>query len=108
MDINSLKILGPRILVKMDEEAEYFSGGVLVKPSTVHEQAEIMGEVLAVGTGMSVNKKPGRIPIEDIEVGDRVYFVKFHELAGDNPYVRTMLGKGYMILDVRDVLCKGA
>jgi len=104
MHWKDLEVIGPRVLVQMDEEPEFFSGTGLVKPGTVHETAEIEGTVLKVGTGTSVSSPPGRVPIADIEEGDKVCFIKFHSHFGESPQIQHKFGDRIFLIALKDIL----
>lgn len=107
IDPNDLEILGPRILVKMDEEKTHFGDSIIVKPESIHETAEIEGTVLKVGTGYPITRGPDAgktAPIDEIDPGDKVCFIKFHGQTVENPQLQTMLGEGVFLIKVQDVL----
>jgi len=106
IEIGKLRLLGPRVLVKMDEEPETFFGTGLVKPETVHERAETEGTVVCVGTGYPIKKGPNAGKDRPIELnpGDRVGFIKFHSDTGENPRLQSLMGSGYLILKTHDIL----
>lgn len=106
LSVDSLRLLGPRVLVKVDEEPDKFFGTSLVKPETVHESAEIEGTVVSVGTGYPIKKGPDAGKNRPIELspGDRVGFIKFYGDTGENPRLQTLMGAGYIILKTHDIL----
>ena len=87
--------LHDRILVKRVEEKETVKGGIIV-PDTAKEKPQ-EGEVIAVGAGKLHEGK--RIPL-DVEVGDRVLFVKY---SGTEIKIED---EDYLILREDDVLGK--
>jgi co-chaperonin GroES (HSP10) len=103
LDVESIEVLGPRLLVQMDEEPEHFSGGVIIKPESVHEVAETMGTVRRVGSGYNIEVAPGRYPL-GVSEGDRVCFIKFYRNTKENECIQSMLGDGLVIIRIQDVL----
>ena len=107
INIDTFKLLGPRVLVKLDEEPDHFSGNIIVKPETVHETAEIEGTILKVGTGHPITKGPnagGRVPITEVKPGDKVCFIKFLKDTIENPILQTKFGEGIIILKMHDII----
>ena len=89
-----IKPLNDRVVVKVLEEEERTSGGIVL-PDTAKEKPQ-KGEVIAVGPG-AVRDDGGRTPPE-IKVGDKVLFAKY---AGTEVKVE---GEEVLILRETDVL----
>ncbi|PKL74640.1 MAG: co-chaperone GroES [Candidatus Melainabacteria bacterium HGW-Melainabacteria-1] len=68
-----LKPLGDRVVVKVVEQEEKTSGGILL-PQTAKEKPQ-EAEVLAVGPGKQL--EDGKRAAMEIRVGDRVVFAKY-------------------------------
>ncbi|MEZ0367729.1 MAG: co-chaperone GroES [Candidatus Sericytochromatia bacterium] len=68
-----LKPLGDRVVVKVVEQEEKTSGGILL-PQTAKEKPQ-EAEVLAVGPGKQL--EDGKRAAMEVRVGDRVVFAKY-------------------------------
>lgn len=68
-----LKPLGDRVVVKVVEQEEKTSGGILL-PQTAKEKPQ-EAEVLAVGPGKML--EDGKRAAMEVRVGDRVVFAKY-------------------------------
>ena len=68
-----LKPLGDRVVVKVVEQEEKTSGGILL-PQTAKEKPQ-EAEVLAVGPGKQL--EDGKRAALEVRVGDRVVFAKY-------------------------------
>jgi co-chaperonin GroES (HSP10) len=97
-----VRVLGPRLLIKIEDEAEFFKDSVLVKPDTVHETAVGWGEVLGIGEGYDTRK--GIVPIEGVKVGDRVAFIKFLKEGHTNKLVASVIGEDMLIVEAKDIV----
>ena len=91
----ALKILGDRVMIKVDEAAET-DGGVLL-PETAQEKPQ-RGTVVAVGEGRKLEN--GDIIPPDVAEGDTVMFAKYGgtEITED--------GEDYKILDTSQIYAK--
>ena len=89
----SLKPLDDRIVVKVTEEEEKTSFGIVIPDTAKEKPTE--GEVIAVGPGKF--EDGARVPM-DVKPGDKVIFSKY---GGTEVKVE---GEEYLILSARDVL----
>lgn len=89
-----LKPLGDKVILKIMEQEEKTSGGILL-PDTAKEKPQ-KGEVLAVGTGVVLDSGQ-KIPL-DVKVGDRVFFARY---SGTEVKID---GEEYLIVSERDIL----
>jgi chaperonin GroES len=93
----ALKVLGDRVLVKVDPE-ETTRGGIYL-PDSAQEKPQ-RGSVVAVGEGRRLDS--GKVVAPDVEVGDRVIFSKYGGTEvkdGDEEYV---------VLNSDDIFAKNA
>jgi chaperonin GroES len=89
----SLKPLDDRIVVKVTEEEEKTSFGIVIPDTAKEKPTE--GEVIAVGPGKF--EDGARVPM-DVKPGDKVIFSKY---GGTEVKVE---GQEYLLLSARDVL----
>jgi len=89
-----LKPLGDRVVVKVVEQEEKTSGGILL-PQTAKEKPQ-EAEVLAVGPGKMLDDGK-RAPME-VRVGDRVVFAKY---AGTE--IKSQ-GEELLVISEKDIL----
>ena len=89
----SLKPLDDRIVVKVTEEEEKTSFGIVIPDTAKEKPTE--GEVIAVGPGKFEDGT--RVPM-DVKPGDKVIFSKY---GGTEVKVE---GEEYLLLSARDVL----
>lgn len=98
-----MKLLGPRLLVEIEPEDAYFKGSnSIIKPDTAHDTVMGFGKVLEVGTGTPI--KSGRAPVNGVEVGDRVAFVKFLKETQTNKGISHIIGEDRLIIELKDVV----
>lgn len=93
----ALKVIGDRVLIKVDEE-ETTRGGIYL-PDSAQEKPQ-RGTVVAVGEGHRLDS--GKLVEPDVKAGDRVIFSKYggtEVTDGDEEYV---------ILNTDDILAKNA
>jgi len=92
-----LRVLGNRVMVKVDE-AETTRGGIVLPDSA--QQKSQKATVVAVGEGR--RSKEGKLIPIDLQVGDRIVFAKYGgtEIRHD--------GQDYLILNVSDIYAKQA
>lgn len=76
----TIRVMGARILVKLDEQADSY--GVLHIPDDLRRQQQT-GVVIAVGPG-AYDKHGRRQPV-GVEVGERVVFGKYNGVALPDP-----------------------
>lgn len=89
-----LKPLGDRVVVKVVEQEEKTSGGILL-PQTAKEKPQ-EAEVLAVGPGKLLDD--GKRGAMDVRVGDRVVFAKY---AGTE--IKSQ-GEELLVISEKDIL----
>ncbi|MBD2102350.1 co-chaperone GroES [Leptolyngbya sp. FACHB-261] len=90
----TLKPLGDRILIKIENQEQTTAGGILL-PDTVKEKPQV-GQVSAVGPGVKTDK--GERVVPEVAVGDRVLYSKYAgtEIKAD--------GTEYLLLAEKDIL----
>ena len=97
------KLLGPRLLVEIEPDEEYFKGAnSIIKPETVHESPIGFGKVVMVGMGTETKKSLA--PIEGVKVGDRVAFIKFLVETQTNQALALSMGDEKLIVELKDVV----
>lgn len=89
-----LKPLGDRVVVKVVEQEEKTSGGILL-PQTAKEKPQ-EAEVLAVGPGKLLDD--GKRAALEVRVGDRVVFAKY---AGTE--IKSQ-GEELLVISEKDIL----
>ncbi len=100
----NLELLGPRILVELEQEEDFFQQyRSLVKPESVHETAQGWGKVLQMGDGTRL-KHGDKAPIRGVKVGDRVSFVKFLKEAATNKSIAALIGEDKLIIELKDIV----
>lgn len=95
-----IRILGNRLLVKIDEPPKQSSSGLIIYPSGAMEHVNNTGTILAFGT---IWKGVERIPIPGLEVGMKVMFVRFLADQHTNKNIQHVLGTGLIQLAPSDV-----
>lgn len=100
--MEKVRLIGPRLLIELEDEAEFFANSLLVKPDTVHEGAQGWGKVLEIGDG--VPTRAGKVPIRGVKLGDRVAFVKFLKKTQSNEALAHVLGEDNLIIEFKDVV----
>jgi len=88
--------IGSRLIVEPKLVEDKTAGGILLP--TVKNQTQQVGSVVAVGTGRILEN--GEHLASEVQVGDEVIFAKF---TGTQVSYE---GKGYFIIDERDVLAR--
>jgi len=71
-----LRLMGDRVLIRLDPESDKTMSGLLFKPDDAHESVLRTGEVIDVGPGRWTEKGDKRIPL-GVEIGEGVVFIKF-------------------------------
>lgn len=71
-----MKIMGDRILLRLDPESKKTVSGVLYKPDDAHDTILRTGEVIGVGPGRWAQERDVRKPV-GVELGEGVVFIKF-------------------------------
>ncbi len=96
MDVQKIKPLSDRILVKPLQEEEKTKGGIVL-PDTVSKEKPQVGEVLAVGPGRTNDE--GKIFPMPFKKGDKVIYAKYSgtDIKGDDD-------EDYLLLSEKDVL----
>ena len=97
-DIPELKPIGDRVLLKVDEEGDVTSGGVIL--SVGSKEKPVSGTVVRVGPGKWDEEKGERKAL-GVKEGDRVVYFKY---AGDT--METSSGEAYIVLHESDLLSK--
>lgn len=103
------KLIGDRILVELEPEADTISGidVKLYKPGgSEGKDSHVfrIGKVKALGPGVWNKRKKTYTPI-DLEVGARVLFIKFAAThTGTAKSIQGSLGKDFAIINESDVL----
>jgi co-chaperonin GroES (HSP10) len=95
-----IRILGNRLLVKIDEPPKSSSSGLIVYPNGAMEHVNNTGTILAFGT---IWKGAERIPIPGLEVGLKVVFVRFLAEQHTNKNIQHTLGAGMIQLAPSDI-----
>jgi len=90
----TLKPLGDRVLVKVLEQEDKTSGGILL-PDTAREKPQL-GEVTAVGPGRKTEE--GNVVPTEVKVGDKVLYAKY---AGTEIKIAS---SDYLLLTEKDIL----
>lgn len=104
MSRHRLRLMGDRILVKIDPESEKTASGLLFKPDDAHETIVQTGEVIDVGPGRWAEKEHRRIPV-GVEPGEGVVFVKFVATSTKTAEsLKAHLSKDEAILQPGDIL----
>ena len=88
--------LGDRVLVDPDPVDDVNPGGLIIVPDSAKEKPKT-GTVVAMGSG-AFNKDGVRIPMNDIQIGQRILFSKF---AG---YEHKIGEKEYKLVGLQDIL----
>ena len=91
----ALKILGDRVMIRVDEAPET-EGGVIL-PETAQEKPQ-RGTIVAVGEGRKLDN--GEIVPPDVEEGDTVIFAKYGGTDINED------GEDYKILDASQIYAK--
>ena len=71
-----LRLMGDNILVRLDEDSELTSSGIIVRPTDAMETIFRTGEVVAVGPGRRSKKGDNLVPV-GVEVGEGVVLNRF-------------------------------
>ncbi len=101
----TFKLLGERILVRMDEEMRMTASGTLYLPDDSEEHVYACGRVLKLGTGRTTKK--GVVRVQGVEVGEKVAFIKFVKETHTHKSLREVLGPDLIILGPDDILLVG-
>lgn len=101
IDVERLRLLGDRVLVKRVPEQEKTQGGIYIPDAGIYipdaaKEKPIEGEVLVVGPGKML--ECGDVYAIDLAVGDRVFFTKY---GGSEIKVE---GNEFIILRADDIL----
>jgi len=94
LNVASVKPLGDRILVKVQEAEDKTTGGIFL-PDSAQEKPQV-GEVTQVGSGKRNDN--GTIQAIDLQVGDKVLYSKY---AGNELKLN---GEEFILLREQDIL----
>jgi chaperonin GroES len=94
LNVASVKPLGDRILVKVQEAEDKTTGGIFL-PDSAQEKPQV-GEVTQVGSGKRTDD--GKIQPIDVQVGDKVLYSKY---AGNELKLN---GDEFILLREQDIL----
>jgi len=104
MKVKQIELIGPRLLVEIENEEAFFEGyNSIIKPESVHDSAQGWGKVLTLGSGTQL-RDGETAPIKGVKVGDRVAFVKFLKETQSNKNLAAVIGDNKIIIELRDVL----
>jgi co-chaperonin GroES (HSP10) len=95
-----IRILGNRLLVRIDKPQEMTSSGLIIYASGAMEHVNNTATILAFGTIWNGNE---RIPIPGLEVGLKIMFVRFLAEQHTNQNIRHILGEDLIQLAPSDV-----
>lgn len=97
-----LRVIGNRLLVRVDKPPERSKGGIIfAHPEAADPHAT--GTVEAVGY-LTTPKAGTRTPIPDINVGDRVLFVRLLAITDSNPKLQTLLDDDVICIRPADII----
>lgn len=102
----NIKLLGDRLLVKMDPLREKSDAGILYpnKDAVTENDIYVWGTVEQVGNGKYPKNSNKRVPV-DVKVGDRVLFVRYLHKVETNKSLQCFTGEDRIILKEEDILC---
>lgn len=101
-DGTKFRILGNRVLVRADKPRELSKNGLIQFPNGAMEQVNTTGTILAYGT---VNTKKGECPpIEGIEVGEKVVFIRFLADQHSSKAMQARLEDGVFSIAPSDII----
>lgn len=108
-DGRKVRLINDDLLVKMDPLPEKSSGGIII-PTTVGERGDdgiySTGTVVAVGY-MKTEDEEGvhrRFKIPDIDVGDKVLFIRFLAEQHSNKQIQSRIEEGLIRVKWFDVI----
>lgn len=102
-DGRRIRVLGPNIFVKMDP-VDTKRGLIHFAPSAM-DHVNRTGTVIAFGT-YEITKGPKRgtrIPIPEVNVGDKVLFIRFLAEQDSNKYIRHQFGNDIIRIRPADI-----
>lgn len=101
-----IRLLGDRLLVKMDPLKKVSAGGILYpnEDAVTEEDIHVWGTVVSTGPGKWAKKKNVRVPM-DAKEGDRVLFIRYLAKVETNKSLQSSLPDGHLIIQEQDVLC---
>jgi chaperonin GroES len=97
-DIPELRPIGDRVLLKVNEESDVTSGGVILSAGS--KEKPVSGTVMRVGGGKWDEEKGARKSV-NVKEGEQVVYFKY---AGDT--METSSGEKFIVLHESDILCK--
>ena len=92
---------GDRVLVERLPVVEQTQGGIMVPDAARIQSLEQEAIVIQVGPGRRAKKTLKRIPIEGIEIGDRVLLARY---AGQMDRPATEREDRLMVVDAKDIM----
>lgn len=101
-----IRLLGDRLLVKMDPMRTVSDGGILYpnEDAVTEHDIYVWGTVVSTGPGKWAKKKAVRVPV-GVSEGDRVLFVRYLAKVETNKSLQSSLSEGHLIIQEQDVLC---
>lgn len=99
-DGTKIRILGNRLLVKIDKPPTASKDGLIIYASGAMEHANNTGTIVAFGT---IWKGSERIPIPGLQVGQKIVFVRFLAEQHTNKNIRHTFGEDLIQLAPSDV-----
>jgi chaperonin GroES len=97
-DIPELQPIGDRVLLRVNEDSDVTSGGVIL--SAASKEKPVSGTVVRCGPGKLDEQTNERKALK-VSAGDQVVYFKY---AGDT--METSSGEKYIVLHESDILCK--
>lgn len=95
-----IRIMGNRLLVKIDKPSEKTASGLILYPGGAMEHANNTGTILAFGT---IWRGAERIPIPGLEIGLKVLFVRFLAEQHTNENFQHLVGPGLIQMAPNDI-----
>ncbi len=102
-DGSKIRVLGPGLLVKVDEPPKKSASGLIHFAADAMEHVNNKGTVVAVGRLRS-DEVAVELPIPGIKVGDRILFVRFLANQASNEQMQERIEDGLIRLNWTDVL----
>lgn len=98
LTLDNVDVVSDNVLVKVNDDQEATSGGLLIAATSKKGSKPSTGEVVKVGPGRMASN--GEIMTVDISVGDEV---KFRDFAGNEVQIE---GEEYAVVRMTDILAK--
>lgn len=96
-----IRMIGKNMLVKIDEPPKQTASGLVLYASGAMENVNNTGTIVAFGYEFTEDGE--KIPIRDINIGEKVLFVRFLAEQHTNEYIREMFGKDLIRLQPSDI-----